>query len=117
MSPSHFRNYIRSINLLAGARLHPRTGKIARLPAPIREAINRMIEDGLPYKAIIQKLQSSTPPLPYPISEMNLSNWRNGGHQDWLQHQRRDQLLSQYPEAVRQQARIAADALCPLPPR
>ena len=24
--------------------------------------------------------------LPYPISQMNLSNWYRGGYQDWLKH-------------------------------
>ena len=26
------------------------------------------------------------PVLPYPISQMNLSNWYRGGYQDWLKH-------------------------------
>ncbi len=59
-------------------------GKIARLPREIRDKINLMLQDGLSYPAILQQLQNSTPPLPYPISEMNLSRWKDGAHQDWL---------------------------------
>jgi hypothetical protein len=47
-----------------------------------------LLEDGLPYGEIIRALDSSTdPPLPYPLSEQNISGWKDGGHQDWLLHQ------------------------------
>ncbi len=37
---------------------------------------------------IIEKLKQSTdPPLPYPISEMNLSNWKGHGYELYLAHQ------------------------------
>jgi hypothetical protein len=65
-----------------GWNQHPRNGKIARLPGSIRQRINQMLDDGLPYRAIIQKLRDQ--PLPYAISEMNLSNWYHGGYQDYL---------------------------------
>jgi hypothetical protein len=62
-------------------------GKVARLPEPTRERINVMLDDGFRYRQIIQALG---PPgtffLPYPISEMNLSNWFHGGHKDYLRH-------------------------------
>jgi len=61
----------------------PRNGKVAKLPEPIREWINQMIEDGLPYRSIINQLSEANPPLPYPISEMNLSTWRKGGYREW----------------------------------
>jgi hypothetical protein len=77
--------------LLLAHRKRTRNGKIARLPETIRERISQMIQDGVRYRDIIKALaQPGCPPLPYPISEMNLSNWRKGGHQEWLR--RRDQI-------------------------
>ncbi len=65
-----------------------RTGKIASLPNPIREHINRMLQDGVPYRVIIEKLHDpGAPALPYEISEHNISEWKDGGYQDWLKDQ------------------------------
>jgi len=57
-----------------------RNGKVARLPASFREQINHMIDDGLPYKAIIEKLGEAGKHL----NEDNLCSWRFGGYQDYL---------------------------------
>jgi hypothetical protein len=77
-----------------------RNGKIARLPEAIRERINVMIEDGVRYRDIIKALaQPGSPALPYPISEMNLSNWRKGGHQEWLRRQQQLELNRKLPLA------------------
>ena len=70
----------------------PRNGKIARLPEATRDQINHMLEDGMPYRTIIDKLRDSA--LPYAISEMNLSNWRRGGHQDWRRKQQDAELIA-----------------------
>ncbi len=83
-------NPLRSINALLGWHQHPRNGKVARLPEATRELINQMLEDGFAYRQIIARLAQAVP-LPYPISEMNLSNWFHGGYQDW----RRKKLLAQ----------------------
>src|SRR5579859_2930145 len=65
-----------------------RTGKIAGLPKVIRDKLNLMLQDGLSYAAIIENLNApGAPPLPYPITENNISDWKDGGHQDWLQEQ------------------------------
>ena len=73
------------LDKIMGRRRHPRNGKVARLPEPTRNLINQMLDDGLPYRAILETLQRpGASPLPYTISEMNLSNWKNGGYQDWL---------------------------------
>jgi hypothetical protein len=86
-----------------GLRQRTRNGKIARLPEAVRERINTMIEDGFPYLDIIKALsQPGGPPLPYPISEMNLSNWRKGGHQEWRRHQQRLELERRHPFPVPQ---------------
>jgi len=62
--------------------------KIAKLPKPLRDLINSMLDDAAPAREIIAKLQESAdPPLPYPISEQNISDWKNGGYQDYLRQQ------------------------------
>ncbi|MEP6669132.1 MAG: hypothetical protein ABJF10_08270 [Chthoniobacter sp.] len=72
-----------------------RCGKIARLPKPIREEINRRLEKGATAKSLVPWLND----LPevqtlvqaefdgHPVSEHNLSQWKNGGYQDWLRYQ------------------------------
>src|SRR5438552_14865974 len=64
--------------------------KIAKLPKPLRDLINTMLDDGFPAREVIAKLQASTdPPLPYPISEMNISDWKNTGYRRHLAQQER----------------------------
>jgi hypothetical protein len=47
-----------------------------------------MIQDGVSYHRIIENLPSAgAPPLPCPITENNLSDWKDGGYQDWLRDQ------------------------------
>jgi hypothetical protein len=70
----------------------PRIGKIARLPHAIREQLNLKLLDGVPAKSILPWLNS----LPEakailaadfenrPINKQNLSEWKQGGHRDWL---------------------------------
>src|ERR1700745_2413554 len=85
-----------------------RIGKIARLPRNVREELNRRLEDGEEGASLVAWLNS----LPAvkkllaarfgdrPVSEQNLSAWRQGGYQDWLAHQ----------EIVAQVEQLAADA-------
>jgi hypothetical protein len=72
-----------------------RNGKVARLSSELRHQINRMLEDGLPYKAIIEKLDLEGKHL----TEHNLSNWRLGGYQDYLKIQ-----------AIKERARVQTEA-------
>src|SRR5437016_4838627 len=66
---------------LQACRSHSRrNGKVARLPIDLRDQINRMLDDGVPYKAIIEKLGEAAKHL----NEDNISNWRLGGYQDYL---------------------------------
>jgi hypothetical protein len=72
-----------------------RKGKIARLPRSIRDQLNRRLQDGEPGNRLVEWLNS----LPETkqvlaadfdgrdISEQNLSEWKQGGHQDWLARQ------------------------------
>ena len=67
---------------------HRSNGKIARLPKVLRDQVNQMLDDGVPYKAIIEKLEQSVdPPLPYKLLEMNISRWKDNGYQRYLRHQ------------------------------
>jgi hypothetical protein len=68
-----------------------RHGKIARLPHPIREQINRRLQNGEAGKQTAEWLNT----LPevravleaefdgQPINEVNLSNWKLAGYRDW----------------------------------
>lgn len=58
---------------------HGRTGKVARLPKSLRDQINIMIQDGVPYLEIIAKLGLAS----LGIAEGNLSTWKTGGYLDW----------------------------------
>ena len=64
---------------------HRRKGKIARLPKIVRDSLNQMILDGLAYRKIIQQLGAHGKGL----NEQNLTNWKKGGHHDWLDQQAR----------------------------
>ena len=77
-----------------------RNGKVARLPLPLREQINQMLDDGVPYKAIIEKLGEAGKHL----NEDNLSNWRLGGYQDYLN-------TLQLNDRARTQTEAATDVL------
>lgn len=72
-----------------------RNGKIARLPASIRDHLNRRLSDGEPGTRLVQWLNG----LPLvqevmadefggrPVKEQNLTEWKQGGYEDWLRHQ------------------------------
>jgi len=60
-----------------------RNGNVARLPKPLRDKINSMILDGVPYPAIIQSLGEDGKHL----NGVNLTRWRKGGYKDWLAEQ------------------------------
>jgi hypothetical protein len=75
--------------------------KIAKLPKPLRDLINTMLGDGGSAREVIAKLQASTdPPLPYPISEMNISDWKDTGYRRHLAEQERLTLVQANREAA-----------------
>ena len=72
-----------------------RNGKIARLPKEIREELNHRIENGWRGARLVKWL-NELPPVKEmlreqfhsrPITEQNLSQWRDGGYADWQRHQ------------------------------
>ncbi|MDR3404416.1 MAG: hypothetical protein P4L99_18090 [Chthoniobacter sp.] len=74
---------------------YTRNGKIARLPHTIREQINQRLFDGHTGRSITEWLNE----LPEvrtameaffagsEIREQNVSEWKQGGYEDWLRHQ------------------------------
>jgi len=71
-------------NMTAERESGRRRGNVARLPKEARDIINGMIEDGVGYREIIERLGEAGKGL----DESNLSRWKNGGYQDWLAGQR-----------------------------
>jgi hypothetical protein len=83
-----------------------RNGKIARLPKHVRQLLNSRLEDGEPGKQLVEWLNG----LPEvqevlklrfggrPISEQNLSEWKQGGYQEWLKLQESRYLVQHLSE-------------------
>lgn len=63
-----------------------RTGKIARLSFELRTRVNEMLRDGAKYSAVIKFLESKDV---FGLNDQNITNWVNGGYQDWLKEQSR----------------------------
>jgi len=85
-------------------------GKIGRLPASLREQLNLRLNDGESAGPLLAWLNAQPETLELlardfgsePVSEQNLTNWRQGGHVLWLKQQERREL-------VRQMARDAGE--------
>jgi len=70
--------------------MNKRNGKIARLPKDLRELINRMLDDGAQYQSIINELDKHRHRWPDGVkafTDGNLSEWHQGGYQDWVHDQ------------------------------
>jgi hypothetical protein len=63
-----------------------RTGKIARAPFDVRTRANELLRDGAKASAVIKFLESRDI---FGVNEQNVTNWRDGGYQDWLKEQSR----------------------------
>jgi len=61
------------------------TGKIANLSKEWRDVVNLMLMDGATYQQIIERLKEPCPDL----VEQNITNWFQGGYQEWLKEQTR----------------------------
>src|SRR5262245_51121193 len=55
-------------------------GFVARLPKAVRDQLNNMILDGVPYPEIIQRLGEPTKHL----KPDHVHQWKKHGYQDWL---------------------------------
>jgi len=56
-----------------------RRGRIACLPKPQRDMVNRMLVNGVPYRNIVAALSDAG----FNVTERNVSNWATGGHLEW----------------------------------
>jgi len=74
--------------------MRARTGKIARLPDALREQLNQRLINGARAKDLVAWL-NNIPEVKAilaeffggkPIREQNISEWRAGGYQDWLEN-------------------------------
>ena len=85
-----------------------RTGKIARLSQAIRHQLNRRLDDGECGKTLVAWLNSlpevhaamATEFEGRPVTEQNLSEWKQGGYREWVVQQ----------ETLEQVQRMSADA-------
>src|SRR5690606_8328676 len=72
-----------------------RHGKIARLPRAVRQELNERLQNGESGPQLVEWLNALPEVLEIlkarfsarPVSEQNLSEWRQGGYEDWLRHQ------------------------------
>jgi hypothetical protein len=91
-------------------------GKIARLPKPVREELNRRLDDGEPGSQILPWLNElpavkrvlATQFGGAPINSQNLSNWRSGGYQRWLRKQERLEEIKSFAEEARECSRAGS---------
>src|SRR5436190_24158752 len=72
-----------------------RKGKIARLPRAVREELNDKLLEGEPGNYLVNWLNEQEEVQEVlkesfggrSITEQNLSEWKQGGYEDWLRHQ------------------------------
>src|SRR5437773_716794 len=64
----------------ATAIINRRTGTVARLPKPVRDEINQLLDDGLSYPQLIRQLGASGKTL----DPDHIRRWKSGGYQDYL---------------------------------
>lgn len=84
-----------------------RTGKVARLPAEIRQQINKRLYEGDSGPDVLSWLN----PKGYNITEQNLSEWRQGGYQDWLKSQEQMDNIRDRAELSLRMAQAAGGSL------
>jgi hypothetical protein len=67
-------------------RPRARNGKIARLPYPERDMVNRMLRNNIP----LAKIRDALDEHGIRVTERNISNWKTrGGYRDWCAEQDR----------------------------
>jgi hypothetical protein len=77
-------------------------GKIARLPARLRNQVCQLLHDGAPFSKIIVWLAERGHPG---FNPANLSRWKKAGFQDWLKAQERLEERDFKHELARKQAK------------
>jgi hypothetical protein len=68
-----------------------RNGKIARLPKPERDMVNKLLHNNIPYSKIVWALEERG----ITVTERNISNWRTrGGYKEWCAEQENQRRLA-----------------------
>ena len=94
-----------------------RKGKIARLPSDVRHQLNSRLDDGEPGKDLVVWLNSLEQVRQIlardfggrPVSEQNLSEWKQGGFLDWQQQMESSARLRELVEFSDNLASISPD--------
>src|SRR5439155_6975694 len=60
-----------------------RNGNIARLPKAVRDQVNHIIQDGVPYAVIIERIGEHGKGL----CPSNFTHWKDGRYKNWLLEQ------------------------------
>jgi len=96
-----------------------RKGKIANFPLAIREEVNRRLLDGQPGSKILPWLNGLADVLQVlderfgeePVTAQNLSEWRQGGYEDWLGRRERVQQLGELAKFAAQLGQAAGGSV------
>lgn len=101
-----------------------RKGKIARLPEPIREELNRRLYDGQSGSRVLAWLNGlpealaaldgedfGGSPHTRQFTDNNLSEWKSGGYQDWLKDEKRVAAIRERAEISMRMARAAGGSM------
>jgi hypothetical protein len=83
-----------------------RKGKIAHLPRHLRDELSQRIDNGVPGPELLAWLNAEPDVkeildqyfVGHPITKQNLSEWRQGGYQDWVKLQETRDLTLQLAE-------------------
>ena len=94
-----------------------RNGKIAHLPRHLRDQLNQRLEDGEQSKSLVRWLNTLDEVHDIldlyfdgrPISEQNLSEWKNGGFLDWQHRQETDQRIQRLLDLAPPSDAVGAD--------
>jgi hypothetical protein len=88
------KNELAAQSELAGTTGRARTGKIAKLPSAIREELNSRLAEGEATEGILEWINGLPEVRSHlmahhqgsPITELNLSRWRQGGFAGWAEN-------------------------------
>src|SRR4051812_1129203 len=80
---------VTSTPVLPNQTARRRTGKVALLPAELRQFVNDSLENGLAYKTIAAELTAKG----HPMAKHNIGTWARGGYRDYLQDEQQNQIM------------------------
>jgi hypothetical protein len=87
---------VTSTPILPRQRARRRTGKVALLPADLRQFVNDSLDNGLPYHAIATELTAKG----HPIAKHNIGTWARGGYRDYLDHKQQQAIMRERTDKI-----------------